>query len=84
MSNHSRDGGGAFPLSDARQPGMSLRDYFAGQVLIALVHKQPLLDREGEHGPKFDDAQLPIFRRDMAIVAYEYADAMIAARGGGS
>ena len=49
MSEQTKDGGSAFPLPmavstagdlyDASQtdPGMSLRDYFAGQALTALV-----------------------------------------------
>lgn len=60
--------------------GMSLRDYFAGQALAGLVAKAPLLDAEGEHGPKFDKATLAQFRRDMAVSAYDYADEMLAVR----
>jgi hypothetical protein len=60
--------------------GMSLRDWFAGRALTALVAKAPLMDREGEHGPKFDDETLRQFRKDMAESAYGYADWMLVAR----
>ena len=99
MSAPIDDGGPAFPRPgsnwdegpysrkyDPAVRGMSLRDWFAGQALAALVQKRPLLDREGVHGPKFTDADLVVFNRDMAITAYQYADAMLAERkrGGAS
>jgi hypothetical protein len=51
----------------AAQEGMTLRDYFAGQALVGLV---------ANPGP----APGPPER--FAAVAYEYADAMLAARNG--
>ncbi len=74
------DGGAAFPatirnyddsLSGFAQPGMSLRDYFAGQALIGLLAstvEQELCDEP----------------RDYAITAYSFADAMLSARGRGT
>ena len=57
------NGGPAFPVPNDQYPqfnGMTLRDYFAGQVLPQIcVH---------------------IYAADAAKEAYEYADAMIAAR----
>lgn len=55
-------------------------------VLASLVAKAPLLDVEGEHGPKFDKATLTQFRHDMAISAIDYAHALhatLAGPGGG-
>ena len=79
-----KDGGPAFPsnadVSGPRALGMNLRDYFAASALSALVSKAPLLDRDGEHGAKFDIETLRQFRHDMAVSAYEYADAMLRAR----
>ena len=91
MNDTVYDGGPAFPVTtatqvgniqrtDVAQPGMSLRDWFAGQALVGLVQKQPLLDHEGVHGPKFTDADILVFRRDMATAAYEYADFLLANR----
>lgn len=86
----SDDGGPAFPRPESEwegvhgkeyarnQKGMSILDWFAGQAMKSLVAKAPLLDREGEHGPKFDQATLDQFRRDMAVSAYDYAAAMVA------
>jgi hypothetical protein len=72
----------AFPCLDSsdgmlsmRDPGMTLRDWFAGQALIALVNNagdEPLSDicagiRAG---------------KPLAVGAYAIADAMLAARKG--
>jgi hypothetical protein len=73
------DGGAAFPchtnprpgtLNDAPQ-GMTLRDFFAAKALAAMI-AQPGKDPEN-CGKK----AVP----RLAMFAYEYADAMIAARG---
>lgn len=48
-------------------PGMSLRDYFAGQALVGLL--------AGRGGPLQRK-----FMSDEATLVYDYADAMIAAR----
>lgn len=76
----TNDGGPAFPVTTIGETGMSLRDWFAGMALQALVAKAPLMDAEGEHGPKFDKQTLTQFRHDMAVSAYDYADAMLAER----
>lgn len=66
-----KDGGPAFPVytpdmnvGDSAGPGMTLRDYFAGQALTAIAH----FDTSGD------------FSREVARRAYQYADAMIKAR----
>lgn len=63
----------AYPCLDSsggglsmRDPGMTLRDYFAGQALIALPNIGCGADLDIE---------------DMALAAYQIADAMLAARG---
>jgi hypothetical protein len=73
------DGGSAFPLAAERFPdgdlisvaqyGMTLRDYFAAQALSGLVC--PPGNTSGCYSPPH-----------AADVAYQYADAMIAARMG--
>lgn len=87
----ARDGGPAFPVhgggmfagekDDPRnqilQGGMSLRDWFAGQALAAMISKAPFFDRDGEFGAPVD---MLTFKADMSESAYGYADAMIAAR----
>lgn len=66
------DGGQAFPISDASGPlqyGLTIRDWFAGKALTALIHS---------HKPDYDsidDLELHYARR-----SYDYADAMIKAR----
>lgn len=72
------DGGQAFPragfsydqhdLADASQDGMTLRDYFAGQVLAAMTYDWVV----NETHDRFTAAR-----------AYRLADAMLAARRAG-
>ncbi len=77
MSENLNDGGPAFPVHAdhvtfndrvvaAHHPGMSLRDYFAGQALTGLL-VQPA---EAEFGTAH-----------FAAASYAMADAMLAARG---
>jgi len=63
-----KTGGAAFPLESdyGSQPGMTLRDYFAGQVIGGLLECSSLRSRS--------DHSLA------AEVAYRVADAMIAER----
>jgi hypothetical protein len=71
------DGGPAFPVPDAydRIYGMSLRDWFAGQAMAGIL------------GGGFADT-IPHYDlnggRAAAAFAYQYADAMLAARKGGA
>lgn len=69
-----RDGGPAFPIPEQRafdgaglvegHPGMTLRDWFAGQALTGMI--------PGRHDVGAEPR--------LAQSAYRYADAMIAAR----
>ena len=65
MSN-DKTGGAAFPLEsyNGRQSGMTLRDYFAGQAIVALAEHVGRIDMSHSH----------------AEHAYRVADAMIAER----
>jgi hypothetical protein len=85
---HKDNGGPAFPgetvvrtgvhgTKRVNNSGMSLRDYFAGQALGALIRKAPFFDRDGEFGKPIDMLQ---FKADMSASAYAYADAMLSAR----
>ena len=66
------DGGPAFPNNDSHGcsafPGMTLRDYFAGEVLEKCLHE-------------FWDSDADVGYYDAALAAYKAADAMIKARG---
>lgn len=78
-----KDGGPAFPTQDydrgaaqagfavtvTDNPGMSLRDWFAGQALNGYVAYHPA----SIMGP---------FVEETAVLAYQYANAMIKAREG--
>lgn len=76
MSEHRNDGGPAFPRPDWNGswhgpdsfPGMSLRDWFAGQ---ALAYSMDLATKVGRDA---DPTTLGV------SIAYNIADAMIAAR----
>lgn len=77
MSTPIDDGGPAFPNKDElgnMVPGMTLRDWFAGQALTGLT------PTDG-YTPDHKDTQPMIM--DLAVNAYQIADAMIAARKGG-
>lgn len=78
------EGGNLLHADNYAARGMSLRDWFAGKALAALIAKFPLLtDTEGTHGEKRDLDELMQVGRDLAASAYEYADAMIAERAKG-
>lgn len=67
-----KTGGAAFPLENVGtefQPGMTLRDYFAGQALMGMM----AADRRWDGG-----------NADMAKASYSVADAMLSAREGGA
>lgn len=72
------DGGPAYPGGEWNEyggilaGGMSLRDWFAGQAMAAIIGKSPFL-----HEPD----SYEVYRKT-AIGAYDYADAMLADRGG--
>jgi hypothetical protein len=63
------DGGPAFPTADYRT-GMSLRDWFAGQALAGILA-----------GAFIDSSRLTDGANFITQNAYQYADAMLAARG---
>lgn len=73
------NGGPAFPLSveptfQWAEPGMSLRDWFAGQALIAVVGNNQLLDKMSDIRSDKD------FGVSVASGCYKLADAMLSAR----
>lgn len=68
MSEH--DGGSAFPGAEWSSIGMSLRDYFAGQVLAAAAKEW--FSRPALASPE-----------DVAVDCYRLADEMIAQRAKG-
>ena len=64
------NGGPAYPTVAGQtvySNGMSLRDYFAGQVIASVKAWHPA-DKQG---------------KSAAVIAYEIADSMLAARSGG-
>ena len=64
------DGGPAFPRPDSLcSEGMSLRDYFAGQAILGLVHCA--------------DAPTRLNPNEIAEAAYRIAEALLARRGKG-
>lgn len=78
--NKINDGGPAFPAPDVIDhdrnyyapggPGMTLRDYFAAKALPELIRENSDID--------CDD--FPAVTRGVAFDAYQYADALLAAR----
>jgi hypothetical protein len=82
-----QDGGRAFPLfvpdghynGSVDFPGMTLRDWFAGQALASDPGNNPNLPDDPANTSRWPDAKDLAERR--ARWAYHQADAMIAARG---
>lgn len=80
MSNPINDGGPAFPHTEKDHmalscPGMSLRDWFAGQALAGYRWDDQALSAEPEDGA--DD---PVTADDIAEWAYLLADSMLERR----
>ncbi len=99
MSEKLNDGGPAFPVpgNPATQPGMSLRDWFAGQAMAAMVgsHQKHNLDNRTRGGSEsLWDYVMPACEdivddeengpEQMVIVAYHIADEMIRHRDRGA
>ena len=61
-------------------PGMTLRDYFAGQAMQALISKLPMFDQKGEYGEMVTQKGMDIILIGVANSAFGYADAMIKER----
>lgn len=78
-----KDGGLAFPVPPdglTGNDGMSLRDYFAGQSIIAAYHEAPTL-REYELNALFGKERAGMKREEIAAaLAYRIADAMLIRR----
>lgn len=75
MSTPIDDGGPAFPNNDAHGcafPGMTLRDYFAGQAMTAWI-EDFCLNKPSEEPAKHEALKI-------AGYCYSMADAMIAAQ----
>ena len=82
---HINDGGPAFPVPGTeyndRYPGMSLRDWFAGQALQGLTDTYPISFLEDDSTSGHRASQIC---KNRAQAAYAIADAMLAAREGGA
>jgi hypothetical protein len=79
MSQRIEDGGPAFPITvpvefQYAYDGMSLRDWFAGQALPAVI----AATSAGQHHLQVEPEQTA--ERALADAAYKLADAMLAAR----
>jgi hypothetical protein len=66
MNTPINDGGPAFP-DDRFQAGMSLRDWFAGQALAGALQN-------------YTTSKFGCTEKEVAVGAYRYANAMLAAR----
>ena len=57
---------------------MDNRERYAAHAMAALITKLAVLDREGLYRGQFTKEQLRKVRADIAGVAFDYADAMVA------
>ena len=72
----------AFPCdrrNDWMNPGMTLRDYFAGEALAALINQLANTSKADKEMKKLGMCKGQ-FDRLCAKCAYDYADAMLVAR----
>ncbi|MFQ6183618.1 hypothetical protein ACLMJV_16945 [Sinorhizobium meliloti] len=71
MSEKLEDGGAAFPVQSSTwdYKGLTVRDWFAGQALAGLCANPVFSENDND---------------ELAVIAYETADAMIAARKAGA
>lgn len=98
MSSHINDGGPAFPVREAERfnPennethateqhwGMSLRDYFAGQALGAIMITEVMeaFRRNDYDGKQDHNTYVPVqTMEELAQLAYGFADAMVERHG---
>jgi hypothetical protein len=72
--NNDKTGGAAFPhvSTHIARTGMTLRDYFAGQVISELLMRDEVADATSDFDMELSDIA--------AKLAYNVADAMIAER----
>lgn len=79
--NTQNDGGPAFPVpNDANvncQEGMTLRDYFAAHAPVTLQDARYACSYHG-YGEGWSDAERAASVAVLALMRFEYADAMIA------
>lgn len=76
MSDKINDGGPAFPRGTyGDQEGMRLRDWFAGQAPVDFDMARQAASLPSRIAP---DQRMAVWE-SMAILRYEYADAMISA-----
>ena len=88
QKQHDQDGGPAYPATLHTEdnngthyedhPGMTLRDWFAGQALGGIVHHWGEIHLYLKHNGAAHDATS--IRKFMAGAAYAQADAMLAER----
>ena len=70
----------AFPVTAGHEVysiGMTLRDWFAGMALQALIAKSKFMDSKGVNGEPMTAEDMAQFRFDIAASSLAYADAMI-------
>jgi hypothetical protein len=88
MNTAINDGGPAFPVPDSHHAngqvqyganGMTLRDWFAGQALSGILSKAINPNNQGNDSVDWASTRAPGPNRASGD-AYEYADAMLAAR----
>ena len=75
-----KDGGPAYPLDGGcvanGNTGMSLRDWFAGQAMQAMITNDAMAKRQTDHASKCGEKP----QTATAMAAYILADAMLAER----
>ena len=86
MPEEIKDGGPAFPFWTSPRtttdtaPGMSLRDWFAGQALAGIIMANAKADSDAAVKAIIECGGIGLWVAATANSAYTYADAMLAER----
>lgn len=87
LSDYGQTDDDAPTFAEAHHPGMTLRDWFAGQCVgaaLGMIERAPMEPYKAmatKRGLKVEDG---VMSQLAAIMSYEIADAMIAARKAGA
>ena len=77
MSNQTNNGGDAFPCTHSSWRGMTLRDYFAAKAMQGLLSDTTTMGNISKDAKTLGVCSV----KYVVSAAYDFADAMLAARG---
>lgn len=87
-NNDQKDGGQAFPRAGAEgdtwlslpTDGMTLRDYYAGEAMKAIIAKHGVYDDNNQGKTTSQSTRFGYDSTEVANIAFDYAEAMLEVR----